>query len=83
MQIQKELIYFDFDLCMLKMGFAKTSSEKKNLYLYIYFLYREEFIYREEKGIDSNVYASTKPMTIHDSIIESIQYRFQMKGMLW
>lgn len=25
----------------------------------------------------------TKPMTIHDSIIESIAYRLKIGGMLW
>jgi len=32
-----------------------------------------------------NYYVSvpTEPMTIHDSIIESIPYWFQIRGMLW
>lgn len=26
---------------------------------------------------------TAEPVTIHDSIIESISYRFQIRGMLW
>lgn len=51
--------------------FTKTSSEK--------YLYRRKSIYR--KSID--YYVPTEPMIIHDSIIESIPYRLQIREMLW
>lgn len=36
---------------------------------------------KEERSID--YYVPTKTMTIHGSIIESITYRLQTRGMLW
>lgn len=48
---------------------AETSSEK-HLPIHI-----------EGKSID--YYVPTEPMTTHDSIIESITYRFKTREMLW
>lgn len=50
-------------------GLAKISSEKSLLSMQI------------RKNINDYVSVPTEPMTIHDSIIESIPYWFQ--GMLW
>jgi hypothetical protein len=55
---------------------------QKNIYPSIYRIYIEEKKYKK-KSIDYYVYVPTETMTIHDSIIESIPYRFQIRGMLW
>lgn len=58
--------------------FAKTSSETTHFFFYFYI---EWIKYRY--SIDYYVPVPTEPMTIHNSMMESIRYGLQTKGMLW
>ena len=65
--IYRKIFYSD----KKRRHFAKISSEKSLIYVIKYL------------NINNYVSVPTEPMTIHDSIIESIPYWFQIRGMLW
>lgn len=63
-------------------GLANFSEEKS--FLFIIFIYKNKLLSMQKiRNINDFVSVLIEPMTIHDSIIESIPYWFQIRGMLW